>query len=69
MKKKGRSGVGADADMTVFDPATVRDLSTFEKGKVASTGIRYVLVGGTPVVKDGKLTTATPGSAIRAPLQ
>jgi N-acyl-D-aspartate/D-glutamate deacylase len=69
MKKKGRIQVNADADITVFDPATVRDLSTFEKGKVASTGIRYVLVRGTPVVQDGKLTAATPGSAIRAPLQ
>ena len=53
--------------MTIFDPATVRDRSTFERGKVPSEGIRHVMVGGTFVVRDGKLTSATPGRAIRAP--
>jgi N-acyl-D-aspartate/D-glutamate deacylase len=68
MKKKGRIQEGADADVTIFDPATVRDRSTFEHGKVPSEGIRYVMVGGTFVVRDGNLTGATPGRAIRAPL-
>jgi dihydroorotase len=68
MKKKGRIQVGADADVTIFDPATVRDRSTFEHGKVASEGIRDVMVGGTFVVRDGKLTSATPGRGIRAPM-
>ena len=52
MKKKGRIQVGADADVTIFDPAEVRDRSTFEHGKVASEGIRDVMVGGTFVVRD-----------------
>jgi hypothetical protein len=65
MKKKGRMQVGADADVTIFDPATVRDRSTFEHGKVPSEGIRHVIVGGTFVVRDGSLTSATPGRAIR----
>ena len=68
MKKKGRIQEGADADVTIFDPATVRDRSTFEHGKVPSEGIRHVMVGGTFVVRDGNLTGATPGRAIRAPL-
>jgi dihydroorotase len=68
MKKKGRIQEGADADVTIFDPATVRDRSTFEHGKVPSEGIRHVIVGGTFVVRDGNLTGATPGRAIRAPL-
>ena len=68
MKKKGRIQVGADADVTIFDPATVRDRSTFEHGKVPSEGIRDVIVGGTLVVRDSKLTSATPGRAVRAPL-
>jgi len=68
MKKKGRIQEGADADVTIFDPATVRDRSTFEHGKVPSEGIRHVMVGGTFVVRDGSLTNATPGQAIRAPL-
>jgi len=67
MKKKGRLQAGADADITVFDPATVRDRSTYENGKVPSEGIRYVLVGGVPVVMDGRLVEgATPGRGIRA---
>src|SRR5262249_34986323 len=67
MKRKGRIKVDADADITVFDAATVRDRSTYEKGKVPSAGIRHVLVGGVPVVRDGQLVAgATPGKAIRA---
>jgi N-acyl-D-aspartate/D-glutamate deacylase len=68
MQKKGRIQEGADADVTIFDPATVRDRSTFEHGKAPSEGIRHVIVGGTFVVRDGSLTGATPGRAIRAPL-
>jgi len=69
MKNKGRIRPGADADIDVFDPQTVRDRSTYEKGKVASDGVRYLLVNGTFVIRDGKLdANATPGKAIRAAL-
>jgi N-acyl-D-aspartate/D-glutamate deacylase len=67
MKRKGRVQAGSDADITIFDPETVRDRSTYEKGKVPSEGIRYVLVGGSFVVKDGQLVPgSTPGKGIRA---
>jgi N-acyl-D-aspartate/D-glutamate deacylase len=66
MKKKGRIQVGADADITIFDPAVVQDKSTYENGKQASAGIQHVLVGGTFVVRDAKLVNATPGKGIRA---
>lgn len=70
MKKKGRIQVGSDADISVFDAATIHDRSTYERGKVASEGMRYVLVGGTFVLRDGNLVAgATPGKAIRAALQ
>ncbi|HBY58804.1 MAG TPA: D-glutamate deacylase, partial [Solibacterales bacterium] len=46
MKNKGRIKVGADADLTVFDPARVADTATFEKGLSFSEGIEHVLVGG-----------------------
>jgi N-acyl-D-aspartate/D-glutamate deacylase len=69
MKNKGRIRVGADADINVFDPATIRDRSTYEKGKAASEGVRYLMVNGTFVIRDGKLVDGvTPGKAIRAPL-
>lgn len=53
--KKGRIQVGADADIDVFDPATVSDRATFTDPTIPSTGMKYVLVGGTPIIADGKL--------------
>jgi N-acyl-D-aspartate/D-glutamate deacylase len=54
MKKKGRMQVGMDADITVFNPATVTDKATFEKGLAFSEGVEYVLVNGVFVLKNGK---------------
>ncbi len=68
MKSKGRLQVGADADITVFDPERVIDRATYQDPTLASEGIRYVLVNGTLVVKDGHLLEGfAPGRAIRAP--
>jgi dihydroorotase len=65
MKNKGRLRVGADADVTVFDPDRIIDTATFEKGLSFSTGIDHVLVNGVPVVRDGKTVPQTfPGRAI-----
>ena len=65
MKNKGRLRVGADADITVFDPERVRDTATFEKGLSFSAGIDYVLVNGIPVVREGKTVPNTfPGKAV-----
>ena len=52
MADKGRIQVGKDADITVFDPDTVQDNSTQQKGGLPSTGIPYVLVNGSIVVRD-----------------
>jgi len=66
---KGRIRVGADADLTVFDPGRVIDKATFEEPLQHSEGIVFVLVNGVAVVKDGKLVDAVfPGRAARAPL-
>lgn len=65
MKNKGRLRVGADADITVFDPDRVRDTATFEKGLSFSAGIDQVLVNGIAVVRDGKTVAgAFPGRAV-----
>jgi len=68
---KGRVQVGCDADITVFDPDTVTDNSSYEEGKGAlpSTGIPYVLVNGVPVVKDSVVQEVFPGKPIRFPIQ
>ncbi|MDX2151970.1 MAG: amidohydrolase family protein [Bryobacteraceae bacterium] len=65
MKNKGRIRIGADADITVFDPATVTDTATFERGLSFSRGIDHVLVNGVPVVRDGKTVPgAFPGRPV-----
>ncbi len=69
MLSKGRIKVGADADLTVFDPATVIDRSTYEDASIPSSGIPYVVVGGQVVVDNGKVTTARPGRGVRAPIR
>ncbi|HEY6120641.1 MAG TPA: amidohydrolase family protein [Pyrinomonadaceae bacterium] len=70
MRVKGRIKVGADADITIFDPATVIDRATFEQPALYSEGIRHVLVGGVFVVRDDKIVEdAKPGKAVRRPLE
>jgi hypothetical protein len=67
MRQKGRVKIGADADLSVFDPNIVIDKSTYEKPAQYSEGFRDVLVGGVFVVRDGKLQSgARPGQGIRA---
>ncbi len=71
MADKGRIKVGADADITVFDPETVQDNSSLDKGKNAAptTGIPYVVVNGTIVVKESEVQKGVyPGQAVRAPV-
>ncbi len=69
MRQKGRIKVGADADLTIFDPQRIIDRATFENPAQYSEGITHVLVNGTFVVRDGKLIeTARPGIAIRRPV-
>jgi N-acyl-D-aspartate/D-glutamate deacylase len=46
---------GADADIVVFDAATVSDRATFAKPMEPSVGVRFLLVRGTVVVDDGKI--------------
>lgn len=58
---------GMAADITVFDPAKVRDVSTFDDPNRYSVGIRYVLVNGRPVVFEGKITSERPGRPLRGP--
>ncbi|HEV3140589.1 MAG TPA: D-aminoacylase [Vicinamibacterales bacterium] len=58
---------GLMADMTVFDPATIRDASTFDDPKHYSVGVKHVFVNGRRVVADGAMTSERPGRALRGP--
>jgi N-acyl-D-aspartate/D-glutamate deacylase len=70
MRRKGRVQAGADADLALFDPATVIDRATYEKPTLPPDGIRHVLVAGVPVVRDGvPVEGVLPGRAVRAPLR
>ena len=67
MERKGRLSVGADADITILDPETVIDRSTYTNPTLSAEGIPYVLVNGVLVVEGGELVPDTrPGRAIRA---
>jgi N-acyl-D-aspartate/D-glutamate deacylase len=68
MKRKGRIAVGADADLTIFDPDRVIDRSTYRQPSLPPIGIEFVLVNGTPVVWRGRaVDDVTPGEPVRAP--
>jgi dihydroorotase len=65
MRFKGRIQVGADADITIFNPATVRDRASFEKGLAFSEGIEFVLVNGVVAIRKGKTVPGVfPGAPI-----
>ena len=55
MKNKGRLSPGADADITIFDADKIADRATFDHPAEASEGVRFVLVDGVVVVRDGKV--------------
>jgi dihydroorotase len=68
-KYKGRIRVGADADITAFDPERIIDKATFEDPLQYSEGVEFVLVNGIPVVRESRLVQGvTPGRAARAPI-
>ena len=58
---------GMKADIVVFDPATIGDKATFENPHQLSTGMRFVLVNGVEVMREGAHTGAKPGQVVRGP--
>jgi N-acyl-D-amino-acid deacylase len=58
---------GMMADLTLFDPATIHDVSTFDQPTHYSVGVRHVFVNGRRVVADGAITAERPGRPLRGP--
>jgi len=56
---------GMKADITIFDPAAIHDVSTFDDPNHYSVGVRHVIVNGRPVLEDGQMTKARPGEVLR----
>ena len=58
---------GMAADITVFDAATIRDVSTFDDPKHYAVGVKHVFVNGKRVVADGAITSERSGRPLRGP--
>jgi N-acyl-D-amino-acid deacylase len=64
---RGRIAAGYVADLVVFDPATVIDRATIEHPEAPPAGIRDVMVSGSWVIDDGRVTGGHPGRVLRRP--
>ena len=58
-------GFFRDADLVIFDPATIRDTATYEEPQKLAEGVSDLLVNGVPVRLDGKFTDQAPGRVLR----
>jgi dihydroorotase/N-acyl-D-amino-acid deacylase len=56
---------GYFADITVFNPATIKDVASYSQPAEISEGVKYVFVNGQLEFEDGKLTGVTSGRALR----
>jgi N-acyl-D-aspartate/D-glutamate deacylase len=65
--ERGRIAPGMYADITVFDAEAIADRATFEDPHQYPVGIRHVIVNGTPIIRGGALTGATPGRVLKGP--
>jgi N-acyl-D-aspartate/D-glutamate deacylase len=55
------------ADLAVFDPATVRDAATFERPHQYAEGFSVIVVNGQVVFESGHMTAARPGRVLYGP--
>ncbi len=65
LKDRGVLQHGGFADITMFDPATIIDSATFEKPMTPAAGIDVVMVNGEIIRREGRVTGARPGRALR----
>jgi len=64
LRDRGQIREGFVADIVVFDPASVRETTTFEKTKSYPEGIPYTIVNGVVVIDQGRHTGARPGKPL-----
>jgi N-acyl-D-amino-acid deacylase len=66
LAERGVLKQGMYADVVVFDPETVRDVATFDDPNRLSEGMDFVMVNGTLVIENGKMTGALRGECCGA---
>ncbi len=66
-RERGRIAKGMYADLTLFDEGTIADRATYTDPHQYSVGIHHVIVNGVSIIRDGVLTGATPGRALKGP--
>lgn len=64
---RGLLKAGFFADITIFDPATIRDRATYQNPAQLSEGIKYVFVNGQLEYEDGHLTGTKAGAVLHGP--
>ena len=69
LPERGVLRPGYFADVTVFDPRTIREEATYTEPERLSTGVRWVLVNGQLAVDNGRPTGAFAGRALRKPVR
>ena len=67
LAERGLLHPGYAADVTIFDPASVKDEATFEDPHRYSVGMKHVFVNSVQVLADGEHTGAKPGRAVWGP--
>jgi N-acyl-D-amino-acid deacylase len=66
LRDRGFVREGMAADLVVFNPAEVKEETSFEDPHKLATGFRAVIVNGVRVVREDVHTGALPGRALRA---
>lgn len=64
LDKKGQIFKGSDADITIFDPKTIKDMATFSDLNISPLGIDYVIVNGKVAVEHNSIKSAREGKFI-----
>jgi len=67
IRDRGRIREGLAADIAIFDPATVRDMATFERPHQYAEGVLAVIVNGQVAFENGRMTAARPGRILLGP--
>ncbi|MEX2641277.1 MAG: D-aminoacylase [Balneolales bacterium] len=65
IKNRGSLKLGYQADIVIFDPATIQDNATYENPHQYATGVDHVFVNGIQVLDNGRHTGAMPGQVVR----